>query len=138
MPQQLSVINIKYIVSDRAAGGVIMVRTKQDVERLEAELNRIHESIDMSSEELFNYRIKGIWQRLKTSSGKEQLKTMPMDTILTLENELPVDSLMKNGFKTMEDIADHKPEDFIQLEGMDEKNSRGALSSCFKDKSICL
>lgn len=135
MPQQLSVINIKYIVSDRAAGGVIMVRTKQDVERLEAELNRIHESIDMSSEELFNYRIKGIWQRLKTSSGKEQLKTMPMDTILTLENELPVDSLMKNGFKTMEDIADHKPEDFIQLEGMDEKTAEELYQAVSKIKA---
>lgn len=119
----LSVMDKKTIIHVlyRAAGGEIMVRTKQDVERLEAELNRIYESIDMNSEELFNNRIKGIWQRLKTSSGNEQLKTMPLAAMLTVNKELPVNTLTNNGLKTMKDLADKTSRDLAQLDGMDEK-----------------
>ncbi|CEI81878.1 RNA polymerase-associated protein RapA [Oceanobacillus oncorhynchi] len=111
-----------------------MVRTKQDVERLEADLNRIYDSIDMNSEELFNNRIKGIWQRLKTSSGNEQLKTMPLDTMLTVNKELPVNTLKHNGLKTMKDIADKPAQDLAQLDGMDEKTAEHIYQAVSKIK----
>ncbi|GIO23770.1 SNF2-related protein [Oceanobacillus sp. J11TS1] len=110
-----------------------MVRTKQDVERLEAELNRIHESIDISSEDLFNYRIKGIWQRLKISSGKEQLKAMPIDSGL-FEKGVPVNSLMENGFQTMKDIADQEPPDLMKIEGIDENTAQQIYQTVTKIK----
>ncbi|WP_339181997.1 DEAD/DEAH box helicase [Oceanobacillus sp. FSL W7-1293] len=111
-----------------------MVRTKQDVERLEAELNRIYESIDMNSEELFNNRIKGIWQRLKTSSGNEQLKTMPLAAMLTVNKELPVNTLTNNGLKTMKDLADKTSQDLAQLDGMDEKTAEHIYQAVSKIK----
>ncbi|MFD1067488.1 DEAD/DEAH box helicase [Oceanobacillus locisalsi] len=112
-----------------------MVRTKQDVERLEAELNRIHKSIDINSEELFNDRIKGIWERLKTSSGKAQLKNMPLDTILTVQNRLPVNSLMDNGLKTMHDMADYTVQDLIQLDEVDEDTANQIHSAVTEIKT---
>lgn len=111
-----------------------MVRTKQDVKRLESEINRIHDSIDISSEELFNDRIKGIWERLKNSSGKEQLKGLPVDALLTLDNGLPVNNLIKNGFQTMQDIADKKPQDFMQVEGIGEKTAQQIYQAVTKIK----
>ncbi|WP_152655623.1 SNF2-related protein [Oceanobacillus sp. CFH 90083] len=112
-----------------------MVRTKQDVERLEAELNRIHASIDISSEELFNDRIKGIWKRLKTSSGNEQLKNMPLDSLLTLEKGLPVHILMHNGLQTVKDIAEQTPQEWMQLDGIGEQTAQRIYQAVAKIKA---
>src|SRR5699024_54733 len=85
-------------------GAVTMITNKKDIKHLESELNHIQEKLDEFSVDNLNENIKAAWQQLKTNKGHDDLKTMPIDTISTLEKGMPINVLTDYGFRTIYDI----------------------------------
>src|SRR5690625_7142980 len=96
-------ITIKNIYLYIFSGGLTMIRNNRDVNRLEAGLNRIQESINRFSGDYFNQEIKDLWEKMKISEDKEKLKAMPTDVISTLVKVkgTPINQLVNNGFRTI-------------------------------------
>src|SRR5699024_7605946 len=82
-----------------------MLRNKKDVKRLESELRSIDNKINGYSEKNFDEDIKNLWQKLKVRTGDAQLKEMHIDTISTLEKGIPINLLVNNGLRTINDVA---------------------------------
>ncbi|MBY7143065.1 DEAD/DEAH box helicase family protein [Virgibacillus sp. NKC19-3] len=98
-----------------------MINNKKDVKRLESEVNHILENCNLFSEEHFNNQIKDAWQTLKRIKVRENVKTIPIDTISTLEKGLPVNVLVENGFRSLYDIRDQSAADLMYIDGIGEK-----------------
>lgn len=94
-----------------------MISNKKDVKRLESEVYHTQESMNNLSKNDFNNNIKDAWQRLKTNKGQEDLKTIPIDTISTLEKGMPINLLTDNGFRSLYDIRNHSYADLMKVDG---------------------
>src|SRR5690625_4576123 len=99
-----------------------MIRNNRDVNRLEAGLNRIQESINRFSGDYFNQEIKDLWEKMKISEDKENLKAMPIDVISTLVKGTPINQLVNNGFRTIYDIENQEPAQLMRI-NINEKNA---------------
>src|SRR5699024_12407437 len=91
----------------------MLIKNKRDVERLESELDQIQEHTHRLSEESFNQAIKSLWKQLKIQEGDKTLKTMPMDTISTLEKGMPIILIMNHVIQTIYYIQDERSSDMI-------------------------
>src|SRR5699024_7556662 len=111
-----------------------VIKNKRDVERLESELDQIQEHTHRLSEESFNRAIKNLWKQLKIKEGDRTLKTMPMDTISTLEKGMPINLLVNHGFQTIYDIKDEQPEDLMSINGIGEKGAYSIFDAVSKIK----
>ena len=100
-----------------------MIKHKSDVQRLEYELSVIEQQIDSITEEKFNVKIIDLWKALKIQLANEKLKSMPVDTISTLEKGMPINVLVNNGFRTIYDLKDYQPEQLMQINGIGEKTA---------------
>src|SRR5699024_4585626 len=115
-------------------GGIMLIKNKRDVERLESELDQIQEHTHRLSEESFNQAIKNLWKQLKIQEGDKTLKTMPMDTISTLEKGMPINLLVNHGFQTIYDIKDERPADLMAINGIGEKGAYSIYDAVSKIK----
>ena len=95
-----------------------MLRNKKDVKRLENELRSIGSEIGSYSEERFDKDIKNLWQKLKIRVGDEQLKSMHIDKISTLESGVPINLLVNNNLKTIYDVAHYDTDSLTAINGI--------------------
>lgn len=111
-----------------------MIKHKRDVFRLENELKKMKQKINQVTEESFDEKILDIWESLKIEAANEKLKSMPVDTISTLEKGMPINVLVNNGLRTIYDIKDYEPIDLIQIDGIGEKSAYPIYESVTKIK----
>ena len=97
-----------------------MIQTKKDVLQFEGELKGIRRELERFTENRFNEKIEESWEALKLIAASERLKTMPVDTISTLERGMPINSLVNHGFKTIYDIRNESVEDLKRIDGIGE------------------
>ncbi len=108
-----------------------MIRTKKDVLRFEAELIEIQQGLKDFNEEHYNENIKQQWERLKFIAARERLKTMPVDTISTIEKGISINRLTGNGLETIYDIRNERIDDLMKIDGIGEVSASaiyGAVS----------
>lgn len=115
-----------------------MIKHKSDVQRLEYELSVIEQQIDSITEEKFNVKIIDLWKALKIQLANEKLKSMPVDTISTLEKGMPINVLVNNGFRTIYDLKDYQPEQLMQINGIGEKTAYPIYEAVTKIKKSIL
>src|SRR5690625_2052561 len=88
-------------------GMLILLKNKKDVLRLEREIDDIKTNINQYSDDYFNQQIEENWEILKEKEAIKNLKSMPIDTVSTLEKGMPINVLMHYGLRTIYD-ARHK------------------------------
>lgn len=112
-----------------------MIQTKKDVLQLEAEINEMKRKSSDLTEANFNELIQENWDCLKQITAEENLKTMPVDTISTLEKGMPINRLVNLGFETIYDIRNQTVEDLKMIEGIGEISAYGIYEAVSKIKT---
>src|SRR5699024_9458492 len=102
---------------------MILMKTKQDIERLEHLLNRIQIRIENHREEHFDQEIQDAWQQLKINAGQDNLQKMHVDTLSTLEKRMPINELVNNGYRTIYDLKDMNVHELMKIKGVGEKSA---------------
>ncbi|SFK73279.1 DEAD/DEAH box helicase [Salinicoccus halodurans] len=100
-----------------------MINNKKDVIKIEKELDSKITEIRKYGEDYFNPKINELWQHVKTHIAQGRLKEMHIDTISTIEKGMPINNLVNAGFKSIYDVADCTPEQFLQIRGVGEKSA---------------
>lgn len=102
---------------------MILMKTKQDIERLEHLLNRFQIRLDDHGEEHFDQEIQDAWQQLKINAGQDNLQKMHVDTLSTLEKRMPINELVNNGYRTIYDLKDMDVHELMNIKGVGEKSA---------------
>lgn len=95
-----------------------MLKNKKDVLQLQSEIDHIKLSIEQFTEEYFNQQIIRKWESLKERKALEDLQSMPIDTISTLERGMPINALMGHGLRTIYDARHESMSDLMRLDGI--------------------
>lgn len=112
-----------------------MIQTKKDILRLEAEIKEMKRKISYLTEANFNELIEENWVQLKRIVADENLKTMPVDTISTLEKGMPINRLVNHGFKTIYEIRNQTIEDLMRIEGIGQISAHAIYEAVLKIKA---
>ncbi len=108
---------------------------KKDVSQFEATLHQMKEELDQYSEHHFNQPIKHTWETLKRNKAIEDLKSMPIDTISTLEKRMPINALMGYGLRTIYDVRHHNMYDLMALNGVGRISAEAIVEAVAKIKA---
>jgi len=100
-----------------------MINNKKDVIKIEKELASKTSELRKYDEDYFNPKISGLWQQVKTRIARDKLKEMHIDTISTIEKGMPINNLIDAGFKSIHDVANYTPEQFMQIHGVGGKSA---------------
>ena len=109
-----------------------MIQTKADVLKFKKNLDLIQREIEGHTEDNFNEKIKENWERLKYNTARESLKTMPVDTISTLEKGMQINLLVNEGFLTIYDIRNETIQDLKRINGIGDIGARAINESVAK------
>lgn len=114
---------------------LIVLKNKKDVLRLEREIDDIKTNINQYSDDYFNQKIEENWEILKEKEVIKNLKSMPIDTISTLEKGMPINVLMHHGLRTIYDARHKDRHDLMTLDGIGVKSSEAISDAVSKFKA---
>jgi len=108
---------------------------KKDIIMRENALNQMNMELNRYSRDHFDQEIKGKWQKLKEHAAVENLKSMPIDTISTLEKRMPINALMEQGLRTIYDVRNHNVYDLMALNGVGRISAEAIFEAILKIKA---
>src|SRR5690625_1415155 len=111
------------------------IKNKKDILRLEDDINHIKTNANQFTEDYFNQRTIDNWGILKENQAIEDLKTMPIDTISTLEKRMPINALMSQGLQTIYDIRNKDAYDLMELDGEGSVSAEAIVEAVGKIKT---
>lgn len=100
-----------------------MISNKKDVIKIENEIESMKSELNKYNEDFFNPRINELWQHVKNHVAQEKQKDMHIDTVSTIEKGMPINNLVNAGFKSIYDVANYTPEQFMKIHGVGEKSA---------------
>lgn len=85
--------------------------------------------LDLYRSDAFDERILNGWSVLQEEAEKDDLQTMPIDTITTLAKRLPINNLMEVGIRTLYDVKGLSTFDLERINGVDSVFARDIIDT---------
>src|SRR5690625_2956590 len=121
--------------SNKFSTAKMKIKNKKDILRLEDDIKHIKTNANQFNEDYFNQRTIDNWGILKENQAIEDLKTMPIDTISTLEKRMPINALMSQGLQTIYDIRNKDAYDLMELDGEGSVSAEAIVEAVGKIKT---
>lgn len=111
-----------------------MLKNKKDIKKLEDQIYYIKMRLEQFSEEHFNQDISDHWETLKKLTAENMLRTMPIDTISTLEKGMPINALMSENLQTIYDVHDKTERELMRVDGVGVKSAEAIVDAVARIK----
>lgn len=112
-----------------------MLENKRDVVKLEDKINKMKITLNQYTEDFFNQEIMDHWEILKEINALNTLKSMPIDTISTLEKGMPINALMAEGLQTIYDVHDKDVGELMNIDGVGIISAEAISNAALKIKA---
>jgi len=87
------------------------------------------ETLDLYRSDAFDERILNDWCVLQEEAAKDDLQTMPIDTITTLAKRLPINNLMEAGIRTLYYVKGLSTFDLERINGVGSVSARDIIDT---------